>query len=186
MPNKFLIGFGTPIVFADSLSYVGDGGAKTHDLDLGNLAAGSAWQSDKADLDTGGVSNRFAYNFAITIRMVEKEFAVITVGEGIDFYWAPSVSSVAANANPGGVVGSNGSYSGTAGSTLAESLRQLQFLGPLIVTNDEDPVVLQTTFQATFGTQYGTLIIHNNQTSAIIDAAAEGSVTFTPREMEIQ
>jgi len=187
MANKILIATDTtPIVFADALTYTGDGGSKTDDFGLTGLDAAAARQSDKVDLDTGGVENRIARRYAITPRIVVKEFEVIAAGESIDFYWAPSLSVTATTANPGGVVGSDGAYTGTAGSTLVESLLQLQFIGSLIVTDDDHPVVQQQTFVAAFPTQYGTLVAHNNQTSAELGDPDEMSVTFTPIEEEAQ
>ena len=187
MANKILIAADTtPIVFADALTYSGDGGSKTTDFGLTSLASDAARQSDKVDLDTGGVENRIARRYAITPRIVIKALEVIVAGESVDFYWAPSLSVTAATANPGGVVGSDGAYSGTAGSTLAESLLQLQFIGSLIVTDDDHPVVLQQTFVVAFPTQYGTLVAHNNQTNGILGDPDKMSVTFTPIEEEAQ
>ncbi len=190
MANKILVAAnGTPIVFADSVNYPGDGGdggARTHQINMKSLAAAAARQSDKADIDTGGVTNRFPQTFTMTIRWHWTIGTAPTAGGTVDCYWAPSVSGTAGTANPGGVSGSDGNYTGTAGSSLAESLKLLQFLGSLIVTLDEDGDYEQQSHIVILPTQYGSLVVVNNTDSAPEVGGEVLSVTFTPREYEVQ
>ena len=88
--------------------------------------------------------------------------------------------------NPGGTTGVDAAYTGTAGSTLAESLLQLQFIGSLMATNDAATVVLQQTFMAELPLQYGMPVVFNNAGQAFEGDAIEMSITFTPLEDEIQ
>lgn len=188
MPNKILVATNTtPIVFADTVDYEGDGGNFTHQITLEGLVGGAARQSDKADMDTGGVTNRFPRTFAVTVRL-NYDAAPAEIGTSTDIYWASSVSSVAAIANPGGVTGSDSAYTGTAGSTLGESLKDLQFLGPLMLTFDGSSIIQQATFLVTLPTQYGTLVVVNDilGEGILANPGVNLSVTFTPRELEAQ
>lgn len=186
MANKILVATNaTPHVFAIA-AYNGDGGAQTALLTLSELASGAARQSDKVDLDNGLVNNRWPKEYAVTVLMVWEQIDEPNAGERVDIYWAASLSNVAATANPGGVSGSDGAYTGTAGSTLTESLQELQFLGSLITTNDFD-IVQQQTFFATLPTQYGTIVVVNNVGEHLTDEAGNKlAVVLTPREYEVQ
>ena len=185
MANKVLVDHSnTPIVWADSADYAGDGGARTHQITLASLANGAARQGAKADMDTGGVTDRLPRRWAVTLRI---EFDVAPSDNTIvDLYWAASLNSTAATANPGGTTGSDAAYTGTAGSTLAESLLQLQLIGSLFNTNDAATVVLQQTFITTIPLQYGMPVIVNNGGQAFEGDDIEMSITFTPMEDEIQ
>jgi len=185
MANKILVGAnGTPIVWADTTDYAGDGGTRTHQIDLTSLGDAAARQGAKADMDTGGVSNRLPRRWAVTLRV---EFDVApSDNTTVDLYWAASLSSTAATANPGGTTGSDAAYTGTAGSTLAESLNQLQFIGSLYNTNDAATVVLQQTFITVIPLQYGMPVVINNGGQAFEGDAIEMSITFTPLEDEVQ
>lgn len=184
MPNKILLhANGTPKVWADTTDYAGDGGARTHQIDLTSLAAGAARQGAKADMDIDG-SDHLPQRWAVTLRV---EFDVAPGdNKSVDLYWAASLSETAATANPGGTTGSDAAYTGTAGSTLAESLLQLQFIGSLSCTNDAADVVLQQTFITTIPTQFGMPVVVNNADQAFEGNAVEMSITFTPLEDEAQ
>ena len=189
MANKILVKTDTtPIVFADSNNYTGAGGARTTQIDLRDSQNGTARQSDKEDMDTGGTANRFPKHFTVTVRIQWDVGDEPGVGNPVSFYWAPSVSAVAGTANPGGVVGADGAYTGSAGSTLDESLDQLQFLGDLLCTDDADGsgYVHQTTFRTMLPTQYGTLVVVNNSGDTFETSGANISITFTPYEYEVQ
>ncbi len=185
MANKILVAANaTPLVWADTTDYAGDGGTRTHQILLATLAAAAARQGAKADIDNGLVTDRFARRYTVTLRV---EFDVAPADGGtVDLYWAASLSSTAATANPGGTTGSDAAYTGTAGSTLAESLLQLQFIGSLSVTNDAATVVQQQAFLAELPTQYGMPVLVNNGSQAFEGDDIEMSITFTPLEDEIQ
>ena len=185
MANKVLIAANTtPIVWADTTDYAGDGGARTHQILLASLAAGAARQGAKADMDTGGVANRFARWYAVTLRI---EMDVASADDlTVDLYWAASLSSTAATANPGGTTGSDAAYTGTAAGTLAEGLLQLQPIGSLAVQNDVATVVQQQTFVTRIPLQYGMPVVVNNSDQAFEGDDVEMSITFTPIEDEIQ
>ena len=106
MANKILVAANaTPLVWADTTDYAGDGGTRTHQILLAALAAAAARQGAKADIDNGLVTNRFARRYAVTMRI---EFDVAPAdGGSVDLYWAASLNSTAATANPGGTTGSD-------------------------------------------------------------------------------
>jgi hypothetical protein len=187
MPNDVLIEQKTPIVWADSTDYAGDGGARTHQIDLTGVAAAAARQGAKADVAAAaysGVADRRAGTFAVTARI---EFAAApTDGDVVDIYMGPSLSGTAATANPGGLTGADAAYTGTAGSTLAESLMQLDFIGSLICTNDGTTVVLQQTWVYSPSLPYVSPVVVNNGTPAFVADAVEMSITMTPLVDEIQ
>lgn len=185
MANKVLIAANaTPVVWADSADYAGAGGARTHQIDLTSLAAGAARQGAKADMDNGLVTDRIARWYAVTLR-IEMDVAAAD-NKTVDLYWAASLSSTAATANPGGTTGADAAYTGTAAGTLAEGLLQLQPIGSLAVQNDIAPVVQQQTFVTRIPTQYGMPVVVNNADQAFEGDAVEMSITFTPLEDEIQ
>ena len=185
MANKVLIAANTPpIVWADTTDYAGDGGARTHQILLAALAAGAARQGDKADMDTGGVTDRFARWYAVTLR-IEMDIASAD-GLTVDLYWAGSLIVTAAIANPGGTTGSDAAYTGTAAGTLEEGLLQLEPIGSLALQNDIATVVQQQTFITRIPTQFGMPVVVNNSDQAFEGDDVEMSITFTPLEDEIQ
>ena len=184
MPNKILVATnGTPLVFAHAADFSEELGSITHEIDITNLASAAARQSAKADWVNDGVTNRYRREFAITVIIEWGVGGPPTPGTTVDFYWASSVSATAATANPGGVNGSDGLYTGTAGSTLDESLRDLQLLGKLHVTNDAD--VQRTTFKAILPTQFGSLVVRNGTAEPLDANGADMAVFFTPNDMEL-
>ncbi len=186
MANNILVVPRTPLVWANLTDYAGDGGTRTHQLDLTTLTTGTARQGDKADISTGGsaVSGKFARRYIMTARI---EVGVAPQdGETIDFYWAASLSNTATTANPGGTTGSDAAYTGTAGSLLEESLLQLQYLGSLMLTNDASTVIQQQSFLVTLPLRYGMPVVYNNTSQSLEADAIDMSITFTPLEDEVQ
>ena len=99
---------------------------------------------------------------------------------------APSLAVASGTANPGGIGGGDGNYTGSAGSTLAESLLQLDFVGDLICTNDGTTVVMQQTWIYSPPLRYVTPVVVNNATPALVADAVEMSLSMTPLADEVQ
>jgi hypothetical protein len=180
MANEILEKHGTPIVVADIAGDFGDSPiAGTDQITLASLAAGAARQSDKIDLSTPRASR-----YDVTGR---PEFDVApNEGDVVSFWWAPSPAAVAATANPGGVSGSDAAYTGTAGSTLAESILQLQKIGDLIVTGDAAIIVQQQSWKFWPIERYGSLVVFNETTQAFEGDDIEMSIIFNPVIDEVQ
>lgn len=179
MANEIQIKQGTPIVWADTTDYAGDGGARTDQIDLTGVAAAAARQGAQVDL---GVNRAPVY--ALTARI---EFASApTDGDTVEIYMAPSLSGTAATANPGGVTGSDAAYTGTAGSTIPESVKQLDLVGVLQCTNDGTTVVLQQSWLYSPPLRYVSPVVVNSGTPAFVANAVEMSITLTPLTPEVQ
>lgn len=177
----------TPRVWADTTDYDGDGGTRTHQIDLTSLGNGAARQGAKADMavmrvvNRGGDANaycRIPYRWAVTLR-IEMDVAA-TDNRTVDLYWGASLSSVVGTANPGGLSGADAAYTGSADSTLAESLLQLQLIGSLALLNDVATTVQQQTFITALPLRYGMPVVMNNGGQAFEGNAVEMSITFTP------
>ena len=179
MANKILTVEGTQLVWANAGDYGNLPIADTDQIDLTSLGVGLAREGAKGDL-TALIARRYA----VTMRI---EFITDpVVGETVDLYWGASLSGTAGTANPGNLTGADADYAGSVGSTLAQTLLQLQFLGSLICTLDNEPVVQQTTFIAELPLRYGIPVVVNNTSDIFENDAVEMSITFTPLEDEIQ
>lgn len=177
--SEILAKDGVPIVWADSTDYAGDGGTRTHQIDLTGLADGSARQGAKADL---GETRSQRYTVTVCIEM-----AVAPASKAaIDVYWAASPHTTAGKMNPGGCTGVDGAYSGTSGDGLDDSLGQLLFLGSISLTADADPVLQIQCFTLFPSHRYGMPVIDNNGGQAMHSDAIECFVSLTPLSPEIQ
>ncbi len=179
MANEILVKQGTQLVYANAGDYGNSPIADTDQIQLTSLGVGLAREGDKGDLTI-----KFARRHAVTMRI---EFVTDpVVGESVDLYWGASLAAAAGTANPGNLTGVDAAYAGSVGSTLAETLLQLQFLGSLICTLDNEPVVQQVTFIVEFPTRYGIPVVVNNTSDLFEDDGVEMSITITPLVDEIQ
>ena len=132
MATEILIKTGSaPIVWADATDYsdAASGLARTHQIDLTSLGAGSARQGAKADLG--------ATRARVWVVSVCFEFASAPTSlEVVDCFWSSSPSSTAANANAGWASGSDAAYLGSASDSVADSVHALEYIGPMHVTSD--------------------------------------------------
>lgn len=173
MPTEILVKSATPIVIADLTDYSGDLGVRTHQIDLTSIATVSARQSDKIDL--GAVRAAiFAVKFAVQFIVAPLSGAIVSV------WWAPSSHATPATANPGGVVGADGAYSGTGGDSLADSILQCDLVGNLICTSDIQPAIQYETFMYSPPHRYGTILVYNETLQAFDTDAIEMGVALTP------
>lgn len=186
MPSKILVAFDTnAIVWANKSGDYGDDPlSSTHQINLVDLELQTARQGNKADMSGSGVAGKIPQRFTVTLRI---EFlSAPNISEMVDLYWAASVSNVAATSNPGGTSGIDSAYVGSVGSTLAESLLQLQFIGSLLVTRDAAPTVLQQTFKTIIPLRYGMPVLVNNTNEDFGSDSIEMSINFVPLEYEVQ
>jgi len=183
MANEILVKQNTPTVWANDGAgggdYAGDGGAETDDIDLTGVVASEAREGAKADLGA-----KRAPLYAVTLRI---EFATAPAdGDTVDLYMGPSLSGTAATANPGELSGVDADYTGSTGSTLAESLLQLDLVGKLACTNDATALVQQQTFVYAPPLRYLSPVVHNNGADNFHSDAVEMSITMTPLVDEVQ
>jgi len=172
MANKALLQEmdGTPpqITFAD---FSGDfGPASANDLrhpsavdtevqmavssSYGGFADGGAYESDKADL---GEHRAHAYKCRTVVEFFSGFFP--DGGQAVEHYWGPSQTSVAANANPGSLSGSDGDHP-TSGSELANAVKQLDFIGNAIVIAEYGTQIMETGVLVPTE-RYGGLVLKN-------------------------
>jgi len=178
--GDFLLTVGTQFSFADhagdfspaAATSLEQGTPTNVQLSLASVAAAAARQSAKLDLGSTRAP-------AFTV-MAALEFASgVVAGETVTLYWAASPDATAANGNPGGVSGSDAAYTGTTGSTVAESVRQLLKIGSFIATDDATATV-QVAYIGRFAppTQYGSLVVVNNTTPALHSDDVEMHIVF--------
>lgn len=179
MANEILVKSGTPVVWADTTDYAGDGGNRTHQIDLTDLANGAARQGAKADL---GATRAKQYSVTVCVEMALSPASLAS----IDIYWAASPHATAATMNPGGCTGVDAAYTGTAGDSLDDSLPQLLYLGSISLTSDTDPVLHSQTFTLFPPHRYGMPVIDNNGGQAMHSDAIECFFAMTPIIPEIQ
>lgn len=183
MPNEILAKVGSnSVVWADHVGDFGDSplaGAIQGQLTLVSLANGAARQGAKVDL---GATRARAYS--VTLR-VEYDVAPVS-GTICSLYYASSPLVAAGTANPGGTSGADAAYTGTAGDSLADSLKQLDLIGALICTADAAAVVQQQTFVYSPSDRYGMPVVFNEGGQAFEGDDIEMSVTFNPIVPEIQ
>lgn len=176
MPAEILTKDGTAIVWADTTDYSStvSGLTRTAQIDLTSVASGAARQGDQVDL-TATRARRYAVLVAV-------EFASAAVSlETVDIYWAASPSSTAANANPGGVSGSDAAYTGTSGDSLTDSLHQLEFVGSLVTTSDNTTTVQYAQVGVLEDIpRYGMPVLVNNSTGALMSDATEMYIALLP------
>lgn len=176
----------TAIVWADTTDYSSTitGRVRTHGLDLTSVAAAAAHQGAKADF---GVTRAQLYRVYVGIEFVAA--SGVLSGEAVSFWHAGSPSSTAGNANPGGTSGTDAAYTGTAGDSLADSIKQLQFIGNLWTTSDNTTIVQYETIGYLPGAaieRYGMPVVFNESTGALVGDAVEMLVAYIPVNDDIQ
>lgn len=184
LPDSTKLVAGTPIVLADTTDHspaaANNLGTRTDQLDLTSVGDNASRQSDKID---------FGANRAPQWRLdAALEFAATpTAGEVVNFYLAFSSASAAANGNPGGVSGSDSAFSGYS-SNMADSLKQLLYVGSFVCTAQATGTVQIQTNVAVFTpfARYATLVVENQSGAALHSDAVECSVVLSPIETQIQ
>lgn len=155
--NQVLITEGTPIVWADETDYAGGsqvGGTRTHDLDLTDLLFSVARQGVVVDL---GASRPPEYSISLAVEFKSNEAP--ESGETVNLYWGPSVSLT--TGFEAGLLGTDAVYTGTAGDSLEDSVKQLWFIGAIPLTNDAVGVVQRKTWRFSPPTRFGQPVVWN-------------------------
>jgi len=176
MTQEILVKHGTAVVWANSADYSSSvsGLARTHQIDLHDLASGAARQGAKADLGSPRpaqylVSAAFEFDSApVSLQVAE-------------VYWAGSPITTAASANPGLTTGADAAYTGTAGDSLNDSIQQLLFVGNLVATADASAVVQYQTIGVLSNVhRYGMPVVYNRTGQAMGSDAIEMYVALIP------
>ncbi len=184
--NQVLRKIGSPlrVVLANASDFDNLPFPDTDQMDMTSLADAAARQSDQFDfgesVDVGEWSE--VYDVACSF---EVDVAPVS-GTIIEVYLAPSINSDPALDNPGGVSGSDSAYTGTAGDSLVDSLKQLDFIGSVVCTSDADPVMQIQAFAYSPHARFGTLVVVNNSGETFVGDAIHHYIIFTPIVPEIQ
>lgn len=145
------------------------------ELVLLNLLDTTAIQSAQFDLGAN-----FAERYGM-VALLEMQIAAATNGEVVEFYISGSANSTAAVGNMGAATGTAGAYSGYS-SDLATSIKQLIFIGNLVMTDD----AVDSSQLGFVGDYYpihrfGSLIIKNECGQTICDTDdIESAVVLNP------
>lgn len=185
LPDSVKYTVGTAIVLADTTDHApataNNLGTRTDQIDCTSLAAGAARESDKLDF---GANMDVEYVLSAAI-----EFATApTAGEVVNFYMGWSNNATAASANPGGLTGSDAAYAGYS-ANLADSLKQLTFIGSMSLTVQATTTVQIATGIGTFSPRerYGILVVENASAGdAFHSDMVETSFVLQPRTLQVQ
>jgi len=189
LPDSIKLTIGTVIVLADTTDHspaaANNLGTRTDQIDCTDLVAGAARQSDKVDF-----GENLDLEYVLKACVEWETTPEIAAGETLDFYIAWSHSATAANANPGGVSGSDSAYTGYSAGSLVDSLKQLHFIGSMVQDNviNTDQAQIDTDI-ATFTPRqrYGTLVVVSSAASAALHSdMVETSFVFAPLVTQVQ
>lgn len=189
LPDSIKDIVGTIIVLADTTDHspaaANNLGTRTDQIDCTDLVAGAARQSTKFDF-TANFDQEYVLSAAVEWEVTPE----IAAGERVDFYIGYSPSSVAGTANPGGLSGSDAAYTGYAAGTLAESLKQLTFIGSMnmdnVITTDQTQIATAIrTFRPKH--RWGILVPVNQAAAAAFHSdMVETSFLIEPHVRQIQ
>ncbi len=176
MPNVIPRHEGPAFVWADETDYAAGtavGGTRTDDLDLTALAAGAARQGVKVDL---GEKRARQYAVTLSVEFVNGDFP--DASETIDLYWGPSLSFTAGTGNTGGLAGTDAAYTGYAASSLERGLEQLQKIGSLHLSSDDDPLPQLETFIFEPMLRYGQPVVVNRCDTEVLNSAGNADLMY--------
>ena len=126
---------------------------------MSSIAVDAARQSNKVDLG----ANRPLW---LDVNVAVEYFAAVAAEGLVQFFFAPSASSVAANGNPGRASGADGVYTGDGGGTVDQSVLQMDQIGSLITTDLQG---VQIAYIGGFAPRfrYGSLIAVNKSSQVV-------------------
>ena len=189
LPDYLALSTGTAIILADSTDYSPAAnynlGTRTTQIDCTDLAAAAARQSDKFDFGTTWDME------CVLAACIEWETTPeVAAGMTVDYFIGYSHSATAAVANPANLTGADAAYTGMTGGTLANSIKQLTYIGSQIMDNviNTDMPQINTNI-ATFvpRARYGILVVRNNAASAAFHSdMVETAFRITPLRTAIQ
>lgn len=142
-------------------------------ITMTSVANSAARQSAKIDFGTPR-ARRY-------LLVAEVELAATpTAGLSIEFYGGWSNSATAGTDNPGGASGSDAAYAGYS-SNLDASLKQLTYLGDLVVTTQATATVQRGIVGIVeIPTQYVCLVVYNKSGAAFHSSATNVAFRFIP------
>lgn len=184
MANSILVVTGTQIVVANSTyspTAARSLGTITDDIDMVGLTTGQARESVKIDFTATRASSYY-------VRMAMEWATDPVTGETMDLYWSGSHSASANVGNAGGATGADADFAGYDTLTLAEALKQMDFIGSLVcgANNTADGVQIGSVAVWSPPTRYGVLVVHNNTSDTLHSDSIEMAVSFDPIIHQVQ
>ena len=168
LPDSLKTSVGTIIVLADTTDHspatANNLGTRTDQIDCTDLVAAAARQSAKLDFGANWDQD-FTLGAAIEWEVTPE----IAADEVVNFYIGWSPSGTAGTANPGGLSGSDAAYTGYSAGSLAASLKQLDFIGSMVMDNviTTDQTQIDTAISAFRPRhRHGILVVENKAASA--------------------
>lgn len=151
-------------------------------LTLASVADAAGRQSLKVDLGAARASRYSVFG------CVDFTGETPTSGGTVDYYWAPSAHVTQATGNIAGNSGADAALvdgATTTSITVAEFIKQCQFIGKLTVTDD---ATVQVGYVGTFSPaeRYGQMIVVNNSGDAFEADDVEAHTVMNPIVDEIQ
>lgn len=146
-------------------------------LSLASVANNAARQGAKVDFG-------FVQEYAV---ILEAELAATpTAGNPIELYIGPSNSATVGTDNPAGLSGTDAAYTGQS-SNLADSVKQLQYIGDAIVSALATSTV-QRIYVGRFApiARYGCPVVYNKAGSAFHTSDANCVLRFIPIDTSIE
>jgi hypothetical protein len=183
LPDYAAQSVGTAIILADTTDHSPAAnynlGTRTDQIDCTDLAAAAARQSAKFDF-----GSTWDLEFVLASVVEWETTPEVAAGETLDFYMGYSHSATAAVGNPANLSGADAAYTGITGGTLANSLKQLTYIGSQVmdnVINTDMPQVDTNVATFTPRDRYGILVVFNNAASAALHSdMVETSFRLTP------
>lgn len=191
LPDSQKIIEGTTIVVADSLYVptvvsIGDGTAD-FDIDIKDLAAGAARQSQKIDF---GVD--IDLEWVLSAALEWETTPEIAAGETVEFYIGWSEKATAGTDNPAALTGVDGAYTGMAGGTLDGSLKLIDSIGVMTQDNVINTDTVGVQYDSAIRTftpraRYGNLVVVNRAALAALHSdAVEMAIGLRPLVFQVQ
>lgn len=171
MANEILVKTGT------SITWKASGG--NYAITLASIADDAARQGAKGDLGATRAA-RWAVRVSINMDVAP------TAGETIEFWWSSSTSAVAGTDNTGAASGTDAAYTGSTGGSVDETKYQLQHIGDLVLTPDDDGVVQVAEFTFYPLQRYGMPVLVNKGGQALEGDDDSHQIVLVPIVDEIQ
>lgn len=186
LPDTMKLVLGTVKVFSNLGEYVptsGQPAGTDADFDLGNLGTGGvAWQSAKLDLGSANLDAEYKMRAYIEFNSSP------TAGGTVDFYTGFSSSATAGTDNPANLAGADQVFQGYGASTAAgtEALKQLEFVGSLIVASGIDLQVADVGWFVPKDRYMMLVAVNNTSVNVAATDAIETCVAIYPVQSQIQ
>lgn len=164
MGNKIYINPETALKFADSAQ------SPDENLTLTNLVAGSGQISNQHDLGSAARSEWYEWRATFQFNTAP------VIGESIDIYISTSDGT-----NPDG-------QQGTVDAAFSdiESLRNMQYIGSVIVTSVDADHNMTSGGVLRIATRYFSVVVHNNSADNLKNNTGVNTILVTPIPSEVQ